>query len=43
MLAARRNLLDPLLPPDAAARCGLGPLPLPPPPVAQAEPLVVKY
>lgn len=44
MLAARRNLLDPLLPPDAAARCGLGPVPLPPPPpVAQAEPLVVKY
>lgn len=44
MLAARRNLLDPLLPPDAAARCGLGPAPQPPPvPVAQAEPLVVKY
>ncbi|WP_457106181.1 hypothetical protein [Methylobacterium sp. P5_C11] len=43
MLAARRNLLDPLLPPDAAARCGLGPIPLPPPvPVAQAAPLVVK-
>jgi hypothetical protein len=39
MLAARRNLLDPLLPPDAAARCGLGPVPLP---VAQAGPLVVK-
>jgi hypothetical protein len=40
MLAARRNLLDPLLPADAAARCGLGaavPLPL-----AQAGPLVVK-
>jgi hypothetical protein len=37
MLAARRNLLDPLLPPDAAARCGLGPVP-----VAQAGPLVVK-
>ncbi|QGY06365.1 hypothetical protein MMSR116_26670 [Methylobacterium mesophilicum SR1.6/6] len=39
MLAARRNLLGPLLPPDAAARCGLEPLPLP---VAQAGPLVVK-
>ncbi|MCJ2050451.1 hypothetical protein [Methylobacterium sp. J-070] len=40
MLAARRNLLDPLLPPDAAARCGLEPLALP---VAQAAgPLVVK-
>ncbi|MFB0492311.1 hypothetical protein ABIE45_004897 [Methylobacterium sp. OAE515] len=39
MLAARRNLLDPLLPPDAAARCGLEPVPLP---VAQAGPLVVK-
>ena len=35
MLAARRNLLDPLLPPDAAARCGLAPLP---PPVAQVRP-----
>jgi hypothetical protein len=39
MLTARRNLLDPLLPPDAAARCGLAPLPLP---VAEAGPLVVK-
>jgi hypothetical protein len=39
MLAARRNLLDPLLPPDAEARCGLGPLPLP---VAQAGALVIK-
>lgn len=39
MLAARRNLLDPLLPADAAARCGLEPLLLP---VAQAGPLVVK-
>jgi hypothetical protein len=40
MLAARRNLLVPLLPPDAAIRCGLEPAP---PPVAQAAPLVVKY
>ncbi len=39
MLAARRNLLDPLLPADAAARCGLEAVPLP---VAQAGPLVVK-
>jgi hypothetical protein len=39
MLAARRNLLDPLLPADAAARCGLEAIPLP---VAQAAPLVVK-
>ncbi|MCJ2072633.1 hypothetical protein MKK75_28235 [Methylobacterium sp. J-030] len=39
MLAARRNLLDPLLPADAAARCGLEAAPLP---VAQAGPLVVK-
>ncbi|MCJ2065308.1 hypothetical protein MKK63_21710 [Methylobacterium sp. J-088] len=39
MLAARRNLLDPLLPVDAAARCGLEAVPLP---VAQAAPLVVK-
>ncbi|MCJ2090232.1 hypothetical protein MKK88_30230 [Methylobacterium sp. E-005] len=39
MLAARRNLLDPLLPADAAARCGLEAMPLP---VAQAGPLVVK-
>ncbi|MDP4004052.1 hypothetical protein [Methylobacterium sp. NEAU K] len=39
MLAARRNLLDPLLPPDAAARCGLEAVPLP---IAQAAPLVVK-
>lgn len=39
MLAARRNLLDPLLPADAAARCGLEAGPLP---VAQAGPLVVK-
>jgi len=39
MLAARRNLLVPLLPPDAAARCGLEAAALP---VAEA-PLVVKY
>lgn len=39
MLAARRNLLDPLLPADAAARCGLEAAPLP---VARAAPLVVK-
>ena len=39
MLTARRNLLDPLLPPDAAARCGLGPVPLP---VAEVAPRVVK-
>lgn len=41
MLAARRALLDPLLPPDAAARCGLD---LGPGPdlVAAAGPLVVK-
>jgi hypothetical protein len=40
MLAARRPLLDPLLPPDAAIRCGL----LPPPVAAVAgPPLVVKY
>ncbi|WP_091719076.1 hypothetical protein [Methylobacterium phyllostachyos] len=39
MLAARRNLLDPLLPADAAARCGLEAAPLP---VAQAGPRVVK-
>jgi hypothetical protein len=39
MLAARRPLLDPLLPPDAAIRCGL----LPPPVAAVAPPpLVVK-
>lgn len=40
MLAARRNLLDPLLPPDAAARCGLEAAIVP---VAEAPPLVVKY
>jgi hypothetical protein len=40
MMAARRPLLDPLLPPDAAIRCGL----LPPPVAAvAAPPLVVKY
>jgi hypothetical protein len=38
MLAARRALLDPLLPPDAAARCGLGPAPA----VAAGPPLVLK-
>ena len=38
MLAARRALLDPLLPPGAAARCGLGPEPA----VATAQPLVLK-
>lgn len=37
MLTARRALLDPLLPPDAAARCGLVPAP-----VAVEKPLVVK-
>lgn len=36
MLAARRPLLDPLLPPDAAIRCGLVP-----PPVAVAGPVLV--
>jgi len=40
MLAARRNLLVPLLPPDAAARCGLEAALVP---VAEAPPLVVKY
>ncbi|MCJ2091811.1 hypothetical protein MKK67_04730 [Methylobacterium sp. J-072] len=40
MLAARRNLLVPLLPPDAAARCGLEAAIAP---VAEAPPLVVKY
>jgi hypothetical protein len=39
MLAARRNLLAPLLPPDAEARCGFGGAALP---IAQAAPLVVK-
>lgn len=39
MLAARRPLLDPLLPPDAAARCGFA---AGPEPVAAAAALVVK-
>ncbi|MCJ2059871.1 hypothetical protein MKL09_25485 [Methylobacterium sp. J-048] len=39
MLAARRNLLDPLLPADAAARCSLEAAIVP---VAEAPPLVVK-
>ncbi|SFL52319.1 hypothetical protein [Methylobacterium pseudosasicola] len=39
MLAARRNLLVPLLPPDAAARCGLEAAIVP---VAEAPPLVAK-
>lgn len=39
MLAARRNLLEPLLPADAAARCGLEAAIAP---VAEAPPLVVK-
>ncbi|MDP4026224.1 hypothetical protein Q8W71_26715 [Methylobacterium sp. NEAU 140] len=41
MLTARRALLDPLLPEDAAARCGL--VPGPPPVAAASAPLVVKY
>ena len=40
MLAARRPLLDPVLPPDAAIRCGL--IPAPAAAVAAAPPLVVK-
>lgn len=44
MLAARRTLLNPILPPDAAIRCGL--IPAPPvaavSPVAAGTPLVVK-
>ena len=40
MLAARRPLLDPLLPPDAAIRCGL--VPAPAASVALERPLVVK-
>ncbi len=39
MLAARRNLLEPLLPADAAARCGLEAAIAP---VAAAPPLVIK-
>ncbi|MCJ2014522.1 hypothetical protein [Methylobacterium sp. J-076] len=39
MLAGRRPLLDPILPPDAATRCGLLPAPAP---AAVAGPLVVK-
>lgn len=40
MLAARRPLLDPVLPPDAAIRCGL--VPAPAAAVAAGQPLVVK-
>ena len=40
MLAARRPLLDPLLPPDAAIRCGL--VPAPAASVALERPLVAK-
>ncbi len=38
MLAGRRPILDPLLPPDAAAKCGL----VGEPPAAAGQPLVVK-
>lgn len=41
MLAARRPLLDPVLPPDAASRCGLVPVPEAAA-AAVAAPLVVK-
>lgn len=40
MLAGRRPLLDPLLPPDAATRCGF--VPVPAAAVAVSRPLVVK-
>lgn len=40
MLSARRPLLDPVLPPDAAIRCGL--VPAPAAAVAVSAPLVVK-
>jgi hypothetical protein len=42
MLAGRRPLLDPLLPPDAAARCGLLPEPVAAAAVVTSKPLVVK-